>query len=152
MARQVGLLKITGTIDDTCFYKMCGDFFARKKSSLTGKRFWKDKAFEGSRKSCERFASGNKIASSVYALVAEEKRAGKLFSFLKRKAVLFLKEGVDGHTTEQMLIGYLVDFGFIEDAKRKELVTETGYEENLLPAIVLLTADPCVRVLQFESG
>ena len=60
MAKQVGIIKITGTIDDITFYEMGGEFYARMKSSLTGKRFWKDKAFEGSRRSAKALGVASK--------------------------------------------------------------------------------------------
>jgi hypothetical protein len=44
MAKQAGDIFITGTIDDLCFYKMDGAYYVRLKSSLTGKKFWKNKA------------------------------------------------------------------------------------------------------------
>jgi hypothetical protein len=37
MAKQVDDIKITGTYDDVTNYKMDGQYYARMKSSLTGK-------------------------------------------------------------------------------------------------------------------
>src|SRR5574338_363556 len=93
MAKQAGDIFIEGTIDDLTFYKMCGKYYVRMKTSLTGKRFWKDKAFEGSRKSCSRFGEGNKLASVVFKMVREEKRMNRLFPFLRTRAIALLKEG-----------------------------------------------------------
>lgn len=42
MARQIGDIIITGTIDDITFYEMDGKGYARHKSSLTGKRVKRD--------------------------------------------------------------------------------------------------------------
>ena len=86
---------MTGTFDisDITLYRMNGEFYARSKSTLTGKRFRKDKVFEGSRRSNERFKRGNELASQVYQSMAEEKRFYKLFCRLKREAILFLKCG-----------------------------------------------------------
>jgi len=47
VAKQIGATKITGTIQNICFYKMEGQYYARQKSSLTGKRVKKDPAFSG---------------------------------------------------------------------------------------------------------
>jgi hypothetical protein len=129
MARQAGDIKIISTIDDLCFYKMCGEYFVRMKSSLTGKRFWKDKAFEGSRKSCSRFGEGNKIASKVYAMIEKENRVKKLFTFLRRRAILLLKEGVSVEGTEEVLIDWLVEFGFLKKEKEK-LISEERFTNN----------------------
>jgi hypothetical protein len=37
MAKQIGDIKITGTYDNVTYYKMDGEYYARSKSSLTGK-------------------------------------------------------------------------------------------------------------------
>lgn len=114
MAKQAGAIFIEGTIDDLTFYKMCGKYYVRMKTSLTGKRFWKDKTFEGSRKSCSRFSEGNKLASIVFRLVREEKRTNRLFPFLRTKAIALLKEGREKEEVIQLLLDFLVDFGCIE--------------------------------------
>jgi hypothetical protein len=119
MAKQAGDFFITGTIDDLCFYKMDGVYYVRMKSSLTGKKFWKNNAFEGSRKSCERLAEGSRLASKVYRMIEEEKRVYKLYCFLKGKAILLLKEGKTINEIEEMLVSYLVGFGLIEKEEKE---------------------------------
>ncbi len=119
MAKQAGAIFIEGTIDDLCFYKMDGRYYVRMKSSLSSKKFWKDKAFEGSRKSCSRFAEGNQLASRLYRMVEEEKRVYSLFCFLKKKAIALLKEGKSLSEAEEVLFDYLIQFGFV---KRKEVL------------------------------
>ena len=118
MARQAGPYRAIGTVDDLCFYKMDGVYYVRMKSSLTGKRFWNDKAFEGSRKSSSRFAEGNQVASKVYQTIEKQKRVYPLFCFLKRRAILLLKEGKSSGEVEKVLIDYLIHFGAIEKEKR----------------------------------
>jgi hypothetical protein len=120
MAKQAGYVFIEGTIDDVTFYKMCGVYYVRMKSSLTGKRFWKDKRFEGSRKSCCRFGEGNKLASTVFKIVVEERRTNRLFPFLRTRAIALLKEEKSAEEVVCLLLDYLVDFGFIEiEGKQK---------------------------------
>ena len=114
MAKQAGNIFIEGTLDDLTFYKMDGVYYVRMKSSLTGKKFWKHQAFERSRESCKRFSEGNRLASRLYRMIEKEKRAYKLFCFLKKRAILFLKEGKNLLQAEELLIGYLQDFGLIE--------------------------------------
>lgn len=94
MARLIGDYKFTGTVDGLCFYKMYGDYFVRTKSSLTGKRFWKDKAFEGSRRSCGLLAKASALASAFYKTYPKEKRRKGLFNEMTGKAKLWLKEGM----------------------------------------------------------
>src|SRR5690242_17321971 len=67
-------LHYTGTIGDVTFYGLHGKYIVRSKTSLDGERFRKDKAFSGSRKSAERFALGNKLASKLYAMVEGEQK------------------------------------------------------------------------------
>lgn len=93
MARLLGDIEFTGTIDGLCFYKMYDSIFVRTKSSLTGKRFWKDKAFEGSRKSCNQLAKASSIASVFYKTYSKEKRRKGLFNKMTGKVKLWLKEG-----------------------------------------------------------
>jgi hypothetical protein len=145
MAKQAGEFKITGIIDDLCFYKMCGVYYVRMKSSLTGKRFRKDKAFEGSRKSCSRFGDGNKLASKVYNMLMEEKRVYKLFCFLKRRAILLLKEGKNLEEAEAVLIDYLAAFGLVNRINE----TEPAVVEE--PDRFLSTEEKLIKSLVFTS-
>lgn len=112
MARQLNGF-IEGTIDELLFYKMEGEYFVRMKSSLTGKRFARDKCFEGSRRSCSRFGLGNRVASFVFNLVTQEKRTTQLFPFLRRKAIELLKQDKTVEETTSALIDCLADFGLI---------------------------------------
>jgi hypothetical protein len=119
MAKQAGTIFIEGTIDDLTFYKMEGRYYVRMKSSLTGKKFWRSKAFERSRESCKRFAKGNGLASKVYRMIDKEKRVYSLYCFLKRRAILLLKEGKSLRETEEALMDYLRGFGVIEEGKNR---------------------------------
>ena len=120
MARQAGIYRFTGTLDNLCFYKMDGRYYVRRKSSLSSKKFWKDKAFEGSRKSCKRFGEGNRLASAVFKMVEKEKRTNRLFPFLRTRAIALLKEGRDSEEVKGLLVDYLIDFGFIEIRDKRE--------------------------------
>jgi hypothetical protein len=93
MARQIGPVKITGTIDDICFYQMEGGYFARIKSSLTDERFWKEKAFAGSRRSCGLLALASPLASRLYQRLPKEKKGRPVFQQLTGKVKLLLQEG-----------------------------------------------------------
>lgn len=120
MARQSGEYRFRGSIDCLCFYKMNDAYYVRLKSTLTSKRFWNDDAFEGSRKSCKRLAEGSRLASKVYSMVDEDKRVYKLFCFLKRKAILLLKEGVYVEEVAELLVNYLVDMGIMAEIGLKD--------------------------------
>ena len=88
MAKQAET-EIIGTYHNITFYKMNGKYYARRKSCLTGKRFFKDKAFEGSRRSSWRLAAGSKIAADVYGMIAAEERSYGLYCMLKTSGVLY---------------------------------------------------------------
>ena len=90
MARQTGAIKITRTVDDLTFYQMEGEYYVRTKSSLTRKKFFTNKAFEGSRKSRERLRDGSKLASCVYKQLPEVKRKYPVFCELKSVAIKLL--------------------------------------------------------------
>lgn len=93
MAKQAGDYFIEGTIDDLTFYKMEGKYYVRMKSSLTGKKFWKHKAFEGSRKSAVLLGKASGIASLFYRGYPKEKKYKGLFNAIVGKAKLWLKDG-----------------------------------------------------------
>lgn len=124
MAKQAGDIFIEGSFGDLTFYKMEGKYYVRTKSSLTGKRFWKAKCFEGSRKSCSRFGEGNKLASKVYGMIEEEKKVNKLFAFLRTKAISLIKQGFEVAEAEEVLIDYLIEFGFLKDKQQAKAVEE----------------------------
>ena len=98
MAKQEGTILITGTIDDITFYEMDGKFYARMKSSLTGKRFWKDKAFEGSRKSARALGVASKLASLLYRTLSKEHKSRSLFQKLTGKIKFMILDGLDAET------------------------------------------------------
>ena len=122
MAKQAGAIKFTGTIDDLCFYRMEGEYYVRRKSSLTGKRYQRDAAFERSRKSASRFAEGNRLASKLYKMIPKEKRLYSVFCFLKRKSILLLKEGKHVEEAEALLVNYLIGLGLTATKKVRPVI------------------------------
>jgi hypothetical protein len=105
---------------------MEGAYYVRLKSSLTGRRFWKDRAFGGSRKSCSRFGEGNRLASRLYRMVDREKKQYSLFCFLKRRAIHLLKGGNSLEQSEAMLVDYLTSFGLISKEETEEKTHTPG--------------------------
>ena len=104
MARQTGDIKIVGTLDEICFYRMAGEHFARRKSSLSGKRFWKAKVFEGSRKSCDRMAKASPMASRLYHTLPRVQKGRKVFRALVGRVKLRLKEGWEEDKIQQWFL------------------------------------------------
>jgi hypothetical protein len=95
MAKQVGDIILVGTIDDITFYEMEGKGYARRKSSLTGKKVKKDPQFTRTMESAQRFGRGNQLASKVYRSLSRQEQVYALFKELKRIAVRGLKEGMN---------------------------------------------------------
>jgi len=94
MAKQAGINFITGCIDNICFYKMNGQYYARMKSSLDRKRVKTDSRFKQTMRYAGIFGIASKLASQVYGeLTVAEKQKG-LFRYLTGRAFGFLKEGV----------------------------------------------------------
>jgi hypothetical protein len=95
MAKQIGEIKIVGTFADITFYKMDGEYYARKKSRLSGERVKRAKEFTRTMASAHRLGRGNQLASRVYRSLPKAEQVYALFKDLKRLAVLALKEGVN---------------------------------------------------------
>jgi hypothetical protein len=95
MARQIGDIFITGTIDDITFYEMEGKGYARRKSSLTGKKVKRDPRFRRTMQSAHRLARGSQLASRVYRSLPRPAQEYALFKELKSMAIRAIKEGRD---------------------------------------------------------
>jgi len=94
MAKQIGPTKITGTIHNICFYKMEGQYYARQKSSLTGKRVKKDPAFAGTIRSAHLLGKSSKLASLIKRTFPKEEQSMELFRMLTGKVMRLMKEGI----------------------------------------------------------
>jgi hypothetical protein len=101
MAKQVGPFKITGCYDHICFYKMDGEYYARMKSSLTGKRVKKDPAFRRTMEYAGLLGQASKIASVVYRGLTMKKREKGSYRKLTGQAMQLLKAG---KTKEEILL------------------------------------------------
>lgn len=102
MAKQTGPVKLEGTIGNICFYKMGEAYYARLKSSLTGKRVKKDPRFRRTMEFASCLAVAAKIAAEIYSTLPKQrglyrKIVGMAMQLLKlgmerEEAVLQLKE------------------------------------------------------------
>jgi hypothetical protein len=105
MAKQVGDIKIVGTVDDICYYRMEGGYYARRKSSLTSKRFWRAKAFSGSRRSCGILGRASSLASRLYRALPKESKSRTLFQQLTGRIKLQFIAGWDEVRIEEWFRG-----------------------------------------------
>lgn len=124
MARQAGPLYFTGTIDSLTFYKMDGEYYARKKSCLDKKRFYRDPAFARSRQSATAFGGASKLASAIYRHLPKEAR----------------KKGVIGKLTGQ--VGHLLREGKSPEEVKVILLKHRGIEVTSAPPQQPVEASP----------
>lgn len=93
MARQIGLLKITGTIGGICFYRRDNLYYARAKSSLTGQRVKCDPAFSKTMAYAHLLGTASKIASERYRrTVPKAERSRRKYRELVSVVLRELKE------------------------------------------------------------
>jgi hypothetical protein len=82
MAKQIGYLKITGTLGGVTFYEMDRQFYARRKSSLDGRRVKKDPRFWRTMAEAGEFGKASQLATEVYKQLPAEKRKHGMFGKL----------------------------------------------------------------------
>lgn len=140
MAKLPGDIKFTGTVESLSFYAMYGNYYVRTKSSLTGKRFWKDRAFEGSRRSCSQLAKASALASGFYKTYPKEKKKRGLFNEMTGKVKLWLKEG---RSEEEALLLLQLHYPVIQEwPKAKKKIKRT---------IVVRKRESVFTVLEFKN-
>ena len=133
MAKQVGHVKLTGTVcGDINFYKdVDWGFLVRMLPGVDSKRFWKDPAFEGSRRSSERFALGNIMSSIMYRFVPVKTRYRRLFTQVRRIAIAFLKQGSEKGAVFSALFTFLTEQKRISLSQEQFDLLLTSFEEEL---------------------
>src|SRR5437764_13864045 len=93
MARHIGIIRATGTIDGLTFYRLMGKFYVRRRSSLTKERIKKDRAYELFRWHSSLHGAAAKIARPLYWMLPERKRKHHVFGKLTAFVKALLKEG-----------------------------------------------------------
>ena len=94
MAKQTGDVKITVTINGITFYEQLGNFEAKKKSSIDGKRIKTDPAFEAIRQSSGILSRASRLASALYKTLPPGSREKGMFNRLTGDVYLKLKAGL----------------------------------------------------------
>jgi len=142
MAKQVGILKITGTVCGLTFYKLDGQYYVRQKTSLNRKRVMRDRRFARSRECMSRFGQASQIAGQVYRkLPAREKQPG-LFGRMTGRANRMLFAGASPEMVLQELIdAYLPPVAKAERQGCTSKKTSPGFyygtRETRAPALLL---------------
>lgn len=94
MPKQRGPDYYIGTCGDACFYKMDGQYYVRRKSTLNGKRVKRDKAFALTRVYADLLGQASRLAAAVYRCLPREERKHAQYRAMTGEALRMLKEGV----------------------------------------------------------
>jgi len=104
MAKQTGIFKIIGTIGDITFYEMDGEFYARKKSSLDGKRVKRDPRFKRTMEEAIGFGKASAAARAVYWALPEELRVQGFYGILTGRMRKLMREGSTAKESQLQLL------------------------------------------------
>ena len=91
MPKQKGNIRI-GTFEGRCYYQLYGQYYVRRVSSLTARRFKHSQAFEGARQASRRFGAASSLAGKAYRSVCPRQRRYALFLKLKKLAMTLLHQ------------------------------------------------------------
>ncbi|MET6996775.1 hypothetical protein [Chitinophaga defluvii] len=94
MAKQAGVILLTGTIGNITFYEMDGQYYARMKSSLRGNRVKTDPAFALTMVYAERLALSSRTAAQLYRSLPADQRQVTLYRKMTSTAMQLLKAGI----------------------------------------------------------
>jgi len=95
MARQVGPIYLTRTIDGVIFYKMDGKYYVRMAPCFPDIR--KSPRFAGTMQSARRMGRASKIGAYLYGTLRVDHRHFGMYRVLVGEAALLLKTGMDDH-------------------------------------------------------
>lgn len=93
----------TGTVDGICYYRLNGQYYARRKSTLSRKRVKRDPAFALTRKYAELLGAAARIAASVYRLLPREKKRLDLYRAMTGQTVALLRDGMQEKEVREQL-------------------------------------------------
>lgn len=94
MAKQMGVLKLTGMFDNLVFYKAFGKLLVKRKEGFDVNKEKKDpELYKLKLRSENNFKRATKLASTVYRTLPKERKEHGLFGELTKAAVKVLHEG-----------------------------------------------------------
>lgn len=103
MARQRGILKLSGTLGGMTFYKLGCKYYVRRKSSLDRRRVCQDPAFARSRASSRRFGLASMLAGHIYRNLSANRKRYCTIGKLTAAAVRLLQLGYSLSVTGTLL-------------------------------------------------
>lgn len=151
MAKQKGIIKIQGTIDDLTFYKGKDGYIVRKKGEISAERIANDPAFQRTRENGQEFgragAAGKLLRASLRALT-QNASDGRMVSRLTREFMRVVKaDAVSVRGMRNVLDGeteLLTGFEFNVDAK-----LDTTLFAPVAPSINRVTGELVVNMDPF---
>ena len=103
MAKQCGYIKVVGTFDNLCCYKMNGEFYVRSRSSLTSKKVKYSPRFRNTMMYAGLLGRASKIASMVYKDLPKDFRQFWMYRAFTGEAMQLLKVGKTDKETLELL-------------------------------------------------
>lgn len=120
MAKQAGLFKITGCIDNLCFYEMGGDYYVRSKSSLDRKRVKTDPAFKRTRYYADVMGRASSMASSIRRCIPGWESNKQLYRLVLVECMQLIRLGWSEEAIRQRILrNYIPDEENITAKKQK---------------------------------
>ncbi|RPD39849.1 hypothetical protein [Chitinophaga barathri] len=151
MAKQEGLIKIRGTIENITFYEMNGEHYARKKSTLSGKRVKTAPEFALTRVYSQIMALASKTAKTIYRSLPEEERDVALYRKMVGAGQRLLKNGCAEERLEEELRKIFVPVAEVTTNPQRPaiMVNVQGRLEGTQTKMIQLTDDPIFRVIPY---
>lgn len=154
MARQSGLIKIKGTLDNVSFYKTKDGHLARMKTSVDAKRIATDPAFERTRENNAEFgnsASAGKLLRDAVRPLAMNASDGRVTSRMTQ--VMSKIKNLDATSdrgarnvaigiTDPAAAGYMKGFEFNKIAKLSSILFSTYAVDGVTGIISLTNLNP----------
>jgi hypothetical protein len=102
MPKQKGLF-ITGTYNGICYYKMNGQYYCRRKSTLSRKRVKRSPAFKLTMQYAGLLGQASRMAAEVYRSLPRAQRKHALYRALTGQAMQQLKAGMEAAMVVEQL-------------------------------------------------
>lgn len=142
MAKQIGLIKIAGTIGDLTFYEFGGEHYVRRKSSLSAAQIKQDPNFERTRENNTEFGEASKLSKAIVSAL-QPHLIKRPYWFPKLNAISYRavrKDGTNARGKRVLGAGNEYDyFGY-----------DVGGNSDIFEGTLNLTYDRPSGVIDFE--
>ena len=156
MAKQVGIFKIIGTIGDITFYEMDGEFYARKKSSLDGKRVKKDPKFKRTMEEAIGFGKASTATRAVYWALPGEMQVHGFYGILTGRMRKLMRAGKTAKEAQLQLLRELCAEAGVPAQQDAPMDSKhDDFADQLLKQVFELPEEPALKesvVLSIRRG